>query len=549
MVSFTCYRLHDAAEGAPVTDLDYYIDLEESRPRIYGPVDLGDFEAKLYISVGVPHPPIWRGFVKSGFADMDDPLLVSSTGAAIVVAIQPENQHFAFTFGNSGRFLLRQDAWQRGFGMRAALNLIYPRGDAGTRGKLIAVDAKRRSGNTIRSRRQASKATAFEAFGVDKVRDLMGGATGTPNDDKWGRRITGADALHFDADGDFAELGKMCRNLQQVYDRTDYTEKFSWIDRIRPIHDPLTLQEIEGLVAARLADGDITDLDLAPPEIVDWSSVRGFRYHFEARQKLQHPELRLQDYLSGLARTIDVSAELDALFLRRRHISAVDGDGRMVSKWPVWRCLTGEFEYRGSTYVIDEGEIFSVSPDYLKLLNDSISAIPLVTDIPWAHATPSTLEAKFNEMTVQGMPSALLMDRKLVIARTRTTPIEVCDVLTAGRRLIHVKLHLGSSDLSHLFAQGFVSAQLLQEDTVFRKAAAEKVAELSPDVSFRFFDAPSIDSASFEVVYAIVASWKGRSLATALPFFSKVNLDKTFQDLTNRGFRVGVSQVDTANRT
>jgi len=370
-------------------------------------------------------------------------------------------------------------------------------------------------------------------------------ATGAPYDRKWGRRVTGADAMHFDTDTDFGELGKLCREIQEAHDRTDYTERFDWIDRIRPIPDPLALQEVEEHLTDRLTRGDITDLELSPPEIVDWSAVTGFRYHFEARKKFQHPELRIQDYLRGLAGAEDRPSVLDAAYLRRRYIWAVDGDSRQITKWPVWRCLAGEFEFKGSIYIIDEGEIFSVSPDYLRTLNDSISAVPLVTDIPWPPAAPSTSEDEFNGKAAASIPSALLMDKKLVNARTQTTPIEVCDVLTADGRLIHVKRHLGSSDLSHLFSQGFVSAQLLQEDAIFRKAAAEKIKELAPDTSFGFFETPSLDTTRFQVIYAIVASWKGRSLAQALPFFSKVNLDRTIQELTNRGYRIGLSQVDT----
>ena len=43
--------------------------------------------------------------------------------------------------------------------------------------------------------------------------------------------------------------------------------------------------------------------------------------------------------------------------------------------------------------------------------------------------------------------------------------------LKGSRQLIHVKPHLGSSDLSHLFAQGRVSAELLHSNTEFRKMA------------------------------------------------------------------------------
>lgn len=544
MTSFSCYRLHDTYGGVAPEEFDNYID-EDERPRIYGPQDMGDFVATLYISANTPHRPTWEGFIRSGFENIDGLPQVTSIGAAIVLELRPEKQRFAFTFGTLGRFLLKQDAWRRGYGLQTALNLIYPRGDTSSSGKLVAVDAKRRSGNVIRSRRQASKATSLEAFDVDKVRDLMGGATGAPYDGRWGRRITGADAFHFESNAAFAELGKLCRDLQEAYDRDDYTEKFSWIDRVRPIHDSVVLREVEAHLIARLAAGDIIDLDLAPPEVVNWSQVTGFRYHFEAHKRFMHPELRIQDYLSGLARSEDSPDELDGAFLRRRHIWAVNGDNRQVHKWPVWRCLTGEFEFNGTTYIIDEGEIFAVSQDYLRTLNEAIAAIPLLTDISWPRATPSMLEDAFNEKASRSIASAVKMDKELVRPSTQTTPIEVCDVLTASRRLIHVKRHLGSSDLSHLFSQGYVSACLLQEDKLFREAAANKIKSITSNPAFKFFETSSLDTTKFEVVYAIVAAWKGRSITEALPFFSKVNLDSTVRNLINRGYHVGLSQVDT----
>lgn len=547
MTSFSCYRLRDTLAGAVPADLDDYIDKEE-QPLIYGPLDMGDFVAKLYVSQSTPHHPPWERFIRSGFDAVEALPLATSTGAAVVLALRPKDQHFAFTFGTLGRFLLKQDAWQRGYGLQTALNLIYPRAGTSRSGKLMAVDAKRRSGNVMRSRRQASRATSFEAFDVDKVRDLMGGATGAPYDRAWGRRLTGGDALHFDSDAAFDELGKLCRSLQDAHDRDDYTDKFGWIDRIRPISDPVLLQDVEQHIAARLAQGDITDLDLAPPEIVDWSAVTGFRYHFEARKTFWHPELRIQDYLQGLASTgqwPEAPDELDAPFLRRRHVWAVDGDNRTVYKWPVWRCLTGEFEFNGTTYLIDEGDIFSVSPDYLSELNESIAAVPLRTDIPWPSATPSMGEDEFNKKATAEIDAALLMDKKLVSATSQTTPIELCDILTAAGDLIHVKRHFGSSDLSHLFSQGFVSARLLQEDKAFREAADEKIASLTTDQSFRFFNTTSLRTEDFEIVYVIVAPWKGRSVIEALPFFSKVNLERAVQELTIKGYQVSLSPVDT----
>lgn len=459
----------------------------------------------------------------------------------------PGEVAFRIHLRDTWSFLLKPGTWQRAYGLRTALNLIYSRGDGGSSGKLVALDAKRRGGNTMRSRRQASKATSFEAFDVDKVRDLMGGATGTPCDRKWGHRITGGDAFYFDSETGFAELGKLCRDLEEAYGRDDYTDKFKWIDRIRPILDPALLQKVHDRLLQRLAAGDITDLGLAPPEVVDWSAIAGFRYHFDPR-KIWRPQLRLQDYLNGLGGVPGWPEAPDGLetadFLRRRHVCAVDADGRTVHRWPVWRCMTGEFDFDGGTYVFDEGEIFAVSPDYLSELNESVAAVRLRTDIPWPKATPSMSEDEFNRKAATAIDAALLMDKKLV-TEDLTTPIELCDILTAAGDLIHVKRHFGSSDLSHLFSQGFVSAQLLHEDKSFRAAADEKIASLTTDPAFRFFDTSALKPEGFEVTYVIVAAWNGRTPVTALPFFSKVNLVRTVQELTNKGFQVSISAVDT----
>jgi uncharacterized protein (TIGR04141 family) len=157
MPAFTCYRLHETLLGTVPDDLDQYIDIEDQAPTIYGPVVHGDFEAKLYISVGLPHPPVWAGFVHEGFDEVArsgydseqmaiDPLqlpMTSSTGAAVVLKLVPEGHVFAFTFGTTGRHLLKHEAWKRSYGLQAALNLIYPRsGASGGGGRLVAVDAK-----------------------------------------------------------------------------------------------------------------------------------------------------------------------------------------------------------------------------------------------------------------------------------------------------------------------------------------------------------------------------------------------------------------------
>lgn len=560
MPDFTCYRLHETLLGRVPDDLDAYIDVEDQAPTIYGPVSHSDFEAKLYVSIGLPHQPSWARFLHEGFDDAsrsgsetgqvtNDLLqfpMSSSIGAAIVLRLIPEGHIFAFTFGITGRYLLKNEAWKRSYGLRAALNLIYPRvSGSGAAGRLVAVQAKRRSVEVVRSQQQSSRATTFETFDVDKIRDLVGGATGEPYDLKWGKRISGTDQLSFAAGIDFSGLGKICRELDIAHDRDDYKDRFDWLDSIRPVHDPKVLSELQDYLVGEVLTGPVSELDLAPPEIVDWSQVVGFRYHYEARQTFTRPETQLSVYRDNLLYHEDDVDSIDVEYFRRKSIRALDADGNVAHKWSVWRCLVGQFNFNGATYVIDEGEIFEVSADYLTGLDQSLSKLPIREDLPWPKAAHNTDEDTFNKDATKALAPALLMDKKLVKSRMQTSPVEVCDVLTADCQLIHAKLKFGSRDLSHLFSQGFVSATLLQSDSVFREATHEKIKELGGDAKFDFFEVASLNASNFEIIYAIVAPWHGRNPAQALPFFSKINLLRTAEELVNRGFKVALVRIDT----
>lgn len=68
------------------------------------------------------------------------------------------------------------------------------------------------------------------------------------------------------------------------------------------------------------------------------------------------------------------------------------------------------------------------------------------------------------------------------------------------------------------------------------------LTELGSGNTFAFFD-NALQASDFEVSYAIIADWRSRRLPEVLPFFSKVNLRRTAEELRSRGFGVSCSQV------
>jgi uncharacterized protein (TIGR04141 family) len=99
--------------------------------------------------------------------------------------------------------------------------------------------------------------------------------------------------------------------------------------------------------------------------------------------------------------------------------------------------------------------------------------------------------------------------------------VEICDLLGPDDELVHLKQASGSSPLSHLFAQGLVSAQSLIFSPDAREDFATKIA--------KFGYGRAIDSAFVpkKVVFAILLK-KGHDLTLDTLFpFSQVTLANT----------------------
>jgi uncharacterized protein (TIGR04141 family) len=544
MPALTVYKLREHFEGSRVDDFDRYL-AEGRNPDALQVVEIPGAEAKLYVWSSYPRTPRWESFLRTGWDDVHIPAR-SPVGALVILRtrIGRKLHYFAIPFGNTGRYILHQAAVQRAYGLRTALNIMYPRRlghseqDAT---RVIGLDTKQRGSDVMRARLQSSAETTFETFGIDQLRDVVDAATGRPAEiDLWGSRIHGADGLTFSLETDVHGLGDICRRVEAAHSRDDYRARFPWIDHVQPVNDPEVRARLENEVVSRLRDGDIEDLDLAPPQIVNWEAVDGFRFHTDGHRGTTHRQLRLADYRRALGRV----GRLDDLSYAQLHqgfIKALDGDGTTIHEWSVWRTIVGTVDVDDSTYVIEDGEFFTVAPDYLAELDDFTDNVGSgATSLPKCGV--GVHEKDYNIAAAEEL-GVLLMDRETVTIPSRTTAIELCDLLTKDRELIHVKREFGSRDLSHLFSQGTTSAELIHDDHDFRSHVQKKVAELAGDAAYSFFDETGISPSAFRVTYAVIGDWRGKSPSERLSFFSKVNLRRAVRDLSRLGYNVAFQQV------
>jgi uncharacterized protein (TIGR04141 family) len=522
------------------------IDINSINPTI-------GFDAKLFVKQGEEKPPSWETFLKPGFPELSLPKSRTLSAVLVLSKMQSETRHwFGCTFG-TGRFLLNPDRIQPNFGLRATLNAIYAEGVPDhDRNRIKSVTTKTVSHNTLHTKRQTDYNALFEFFGVDANADFLRNVSGKPFDESLGSMMTGADSVTVRIDNGIDELDKICLVLHDLFIKNTYQDRFVWIDKIQTIRENQLQQELLDLVASKIRDNDLEGLTLTIPQIIDWEDVD----HHEASWNPGHPfdEVKLDDLVSFLETEGTLQALKGEHLKNKYKLFAMDDMDGQLGGGSLLKCIAGEIKHNGATYILSEGVFFEIERDFLEALDKEIKDISESS----ANLPPSPgdkPEGEYNEDAANHTDTHLLLDKKTVRINTKTSPIEICDVLTADKQMIHVKRKLSSSSLSHLFSQGFVSGDLLVTNADYRKACVTIIdnaaQERKPnDTSYRdqfnFIQTNSVKPSEIEVVYAIAAKWNGRSLDEALPFFSKVNLRRFSQDLRRIGYKVTHSKIETS---
>lgn len=546
MADLVCYRIRTSLDGEDIVAFDQVVRDDKGDLDVYGPEDYGQFTAMLYVRNTPDHALPWQAFVREGFGpDVRFPLMPGSS-ALVVVAIGEPRQFYALPFGVAGRYLLRDGVFERSFGLRAALNLLFS-GDASTAtapaGRVQSVDTTLLGTTTMKARKQASRLSTLETFDVDRLREMLRQLVVRPTDeDAWGARFVGSDAAKVGKDVDFADIGDFCVRVADVADRKDYRDHVPWVDQVRLVQDPEERQAVRDAVVAELKAGNPSDLfALSPPEIVDWLGVSGFQVTRDRRARrrdvrIKRPDVELQHVL-----TSEFRADVDFDTLREEQLFVLDGDDRDAARWSLWRCLAGSIEVDGRTYVLEDGDIFETEPDFMHDLNRLVDGLPdAAVELP---DCPARLhEPAYNVQAAAG-DGLLLLDRKLV-PPGYSTPIEVCDILSLSRNLVHVKRHFSADGLSHLFSQGLVSAEAMHQFPEFRANVAQECRDQGSVPHAALFEDERFDPSKWEVVYGIVAAWRGRAASAAIPFFSKLTLSHAATRLTRYGFAVSLKRIE-----
>jgi uncharacterized protein (TIGR04141 family) len=444
----------------------------------------------------------------------------SNVGA--ILLLHQEGRIFILTFG-SGYHLLNTDFVERDFGLRVALNSIEPN-------KLRSVDKANYNHNPLNSRTQSSKEVDIFDLEIDSDAEILSAITGTSVVTKFGINITGRDALTISVETSLEKIPEVLSLALSKFN-SKLPPQFEWVDNVKKLKDKENIEILDSLLIDEiLLPSSSNTLWLGEPEIVDWEQQIGYSFENYKNSSI-NPTLQLSDLLAYMKlKKKDITIES----LKKQFIYVNNLEYKPIKEWLAYRCLYAELSQGTETYMLRNGEWFQVNADFVDAIDKSLEKLTHYSfKFPeYNHKD----EGDYNNSTAATSTDFWLCDKNNIRIGGKYDKIEFCDLIRNNKDLIHIKYYRSSQTLSHLFAQGFVSAETFMRDENFRIKLNDKLphtARLSnPE------DRPN--ASDYKIIYGIVTN---KTIPQELPFFSKITLRNAFTHLHSLGYTVHLSAI------
>lgn len=448
---------------------------------------------------------------------------ISNSHAKVIslhrLVIEDEERVFAIPFGN-GKNLLNDDVIEEQFGIKILLNSVKTDGFR----QLSVADY----GSDHRTKNeQMPKKTNINEFGFDIYRDFLRKATAKSDEEIFNKNtITGGDLFSVTVPVNIENVDEFLLFCYKRYKSDKYKEEFSWLDNIREVKEKRLKDCLNQELVRQINIHNFENIWMAVPEIIEWEKVRDFRFK---KSKDGYDDIELQEFLNLFStKTIN---DVEILKNRKVYAMSLENDEILYS-WNIYNCLIAEIQYNGNVYCLNFGRWYRVDNDFVDRINKYYEQIPLCSKA-YINAKSGEAEGEYNKRLQKTLNGSFLFDTFTVkLSGMGKSSIEVCDVLTKDKELIHVKKNGSSSNLSHLFSQAAVSGEALL-DSKFRKEANNEIGKLAFDEKFV--------SADYKVILAIITKYKVDR--PKIPFFSKVSIRYAIEGLNRKGYSVELKNI------
>lgn len=498
-----------------------YADGKNPYEEIYPIRELG-YESKTFIQINKTKSPNWLNFLKSHFNLEVYEILNASN--SFIIFVKVNNRIFAATFGY-GYSALESSKIQPNFGIKVTLNSIGIN-------NVDTIDTRNIDLVTKQRRTHINTGSSITEFELRQMVDWVRYVGGKPEDKDFAKKVTGADSLGITCDVDLERLGKLCEDLLEKYNSNNYQENFSFIDDLRQVaqKDPL-INELNKKLNELLDSRSTNKITVTYPEIPD-TSIESYKIYYGSNIEKKVDEITLDDIYIFLNENPDIKHCLNSV-----SIIGIDGSGNPKTRsYKLKEYMVCEVQNGEDIYILSLNQWFKINRNFVNNIKDRIRQIPDLTHvlncIPIKYGEP---EGDYN-IRLANTNNWIVLDKELFSVGSIQNKFEPCDILTADKKFICVKKMTASATLSHLFAQGSVSAKLLRGQPEIEEKIKEKF-----NLKWNNIDYDTAGNPNY--VYAIPTK-KAGALSENMFFFSLINLLDHVEVIKSLGYDVSLCKIE-----
>ncbi len=482
-------------------------------------------EGIIYIASTEENTVEWLDTLKSYTkGELDSDLYKNKSNKAVMILkyVKDEKEYvFSLVFGY-GRTMLNEQSIVRNFGLRTAVNLIEE-------SNIKSLNSLNISTNYLDIQRQALSYGSHSDLHVDTNADILKSISGRASYDSHYSTLNGADNLRFSAKSDVS-LSDLLNGILDAFFSENYKEKgLEWIDHVQYVKEKEIISELDRVLLNHITDKLLENPIIAPNKIVSYLDIEGyFISGMNSSHKLKenfYDDIPSDQFWEFLSEKIEDKIIIDKLKNCSLYCWTNDSAQKVSS---IYDSLFIEIEYDNKKFFLNNGDWFIIESSYYSNITNKIDSIKIFRDPVIPSCEIKWSEGEFNEKFVESDPNRFkLFDKKNFHSPNYGhSRIEPADIITIEKQFIHVKKGGSSANLSHLFAQGVVSAQLYKNETLF----IDKINELFEEGYFNSDD-------KIEVIYGIIDKRYDKKASEILPFFSMINLSQHYDVLSSMGIK------------
>ena len=471
---------------------------------------------KTYVSKSKVKQPIW---ISSFYGASSAEVLTAYPKAVSIYTLNIEGDEvmFAVPFGG-GKSMMINNSLVEDFGLKVLLNSV----DTNQFRQVQMSDC----GKNFRSTSsQLPKLGTIEDFSFDFNTDLLSKAVAKCDDSLFANNnIIGGEGITITGPYKCDNIEELLVECYKRYKSTKYKENFSWLDNIKEVKDSILKDELEKEVVSLINNKEFDKVWMSVPEVITWDDISYFKFRKKDEKSI---DVSIKEFV----KTFEEEEIKDFNQIKSRNLLAYDINDIETHNWSANKCLMCEIKYKNNIYCYNNSKWYIVNVDFAKEIDEFYNNIKL-SYLSFPDYVDSC-EKEYNKKLSSYIKGSYLMDCEMITAlESGRSPIELCDVLTKNNELIHVKKGSSSSDLSHLYNQARVSADLLRFEE-FRKRANDKIG-------VEYFG-KTFDPSKYTIVLGIITKYKDS--LPKIPFFSKVSIKYLVQDLQKMGYHIMLKNI------